>query len=244
MKKILAFLIGFNISIIPACAITDNFVEASLDKTLKIKSVNIPVITDDFVENSLDKTLKIKKTTYIPLNDEFAQQNKNKNEITIKNIDYQETIPTVSTKKKLKHKKIVVLDRSKMQEVVIRIKEPFTTKNCTFEEGDYIEFETTKDIVMNGKNYPNGTTVKARIETISLNKPWGVPADLIIGNFTIDNIQLAGEIIKIGANRALWVTPAVYAGCLFFGAGLLLIPIRGGHAKLKIEDSFTLYANK
>ncbi|MBR2525309.1 hypothetical protein IKE67_02465 [bacterium] len=242
MKKFLAFLICLNFAVMPVCAITDDFASSSLDKNLKIKSAQTAAITDEFVENTLDKTLKIKQTKYIPINDDFAQNNTKKNQSTVKIVDYQEIIPVVSNKKR-KTKKVVI-DENNMEKVLIRVKEPFTTKKQNVDEGDYIEFETVKDAFIKNKHYPKGTVVNGRIETISLNKSWGVPADLVIGNFTINETRLAGEINKTGANRSLWVYPSVYAGCLFFFAGLLLIPIRGGHAKLKPKETFVLYADK
>ncbi len=41
------------------------------------------------------------------------------------------------------------------------------------------------------------------------------------------------HISKRGTDRVLWVYPSFYIFNCFFGAGLLLIPIRGGHVKLK-----------
>ena len=60
-------------------------------------------------------------------------------------------------------------------------------------------------------------------------------------NFSIDGKRLAGEISKTGANRSLWLYPTIYMTTLFFGVGLLLIPIRGGHAKIKPQQTFTVY---
>lgn len=120
--------------------------------------------------------------------------------------------------------------------IQIRIKEDFTTKSKP-EEGDFIEFETVEDF----KSFSAGTTVKGRIEFISMNCIWGVPADIVIGNFQIGNIALYGEIHKGGANRIIWLRPATIVGTFFFGAGLALIPIRGGHAKIKPEQIYTVY---
>lgn len=121
--------------------------------------------------------------------------------------------------------------------IPIKIKERITTKNCP-EEGKIIYFETVSDITVNRKTYPAGTEVKARIETVSLNKKFGVPSDLIIGMFSIDNNPLNGEIKRFGANRSLWVYPCVCIGSAFFGAGALLAFIRGGHAKINSKEIF------
>lgn len=120
--------------------------------------------------------------------------------------------------------------------VEIRIKKVLTTKTKP-EEGDIVEFETVSDV----KSYPAGTTVTGRIEFISMNYTYGVPADIIIGSFKIGKTPLYGEISITGANRSLWLRPCVIAGSIFFGAGLALMPIRGGHAKVKPSKTYTVY---
>ena len=196
-------------------------------------------ITDTFAQDTLDKNLKPTKYVYKSLTDTFAEQNKIKSTYKAKVVDYNEIIPKVTNKPVLK--KVVVIDQTSMTAVPVKIKKYFTTKKKV-QEGDYIEFGTTKDIVLNKKTYPAGTTVKARIETVSLNKSMGVPSDLVVGNFSLDGIPLGGEISKVGANRSLWVYPCVYGTSWFFGVGLLFIPIRGGHAKIKTSETYTLYA--
>ena len=133
------------------------------------------------------------------------------------------------------------MDYNSATAVPVKIKRYFTTRSH-IQEGDYIEFATTKDVVIKKKLYPAGTTVKARVETISQNKAMGVPSDLIVGNFSIEGIPLAGEVSKTGANRSFWVYPCTYGFLFFFGAGLLFIPIRGGHAKITKRQTYTLYA--
>lgn len=135
------------------------------------------------------------------------------------------------------------LSENKYQEIKIRIKNEYSTKD-NLDEGDYIDFVTVEDVKLKDKIYPKDSIVKARIETISQNKAWGVPSDLIVGNFTLDNNKLTGEISKTGANRSLWLYPAVEIGCIFLGAGLLLIPIRGGHAKIKPTETYSLYVTE
>ena len=240
MRKLLAFFICLSFVSMPAYAeIVDEFANKTLDKSLKITTAEKVVIQDTFAEQSLDKNLKIKAVSCKLLKDTFAEQNKIKSTYKAKVVDYNENIPKVENKPIFK--KVVVIDQTAMTAVPVRIKKYFTTKK-KIQEGDYIEFETTKDIVLNKKTYPAKTTVKARIETVSLNKSMGVPSDLVVGNFSLDEIPLGGEINKIGANRSLWVYPCVYGTSWFFGLGLLFIPIRGGHAKIKTTETYTLYA--
>ena len=240
MKKVLMLLICISLFTMPAyCTITDDFAERSLNKDLKIKKVQPPVIEDDFVENTLNKNLKIRAVSYKPITDNFAENNPNKNAKPAPKTAIQENIPVLS--KNTTTKKIVVFDTSSMQAVPVKIVTNYSTKQ-KFDEGDCINFVTTKDVRINNNTYPRGTKVQARIETISTNKSMGVPADLIVGNFSIDEIPLAGEICKVGANRSLWVRPCMYAFLLFWGAGLLFTPIRGGHAKINTSEVYTLYA--
>lgn len=239
MKKLFAFLISMNFAFMPAyCTITDDFAEATLDKNLKIKSALNQKISDDFVEKSLDKNLKIKPYKKYNIADSFAENNKSKNVSYKKIIDLQEVIPQNNTS--VKHKKITIFDINSAIEVPIKPQKLYSTRQKA-EEGDYIDFETTKDVKIKGKLYSKGTTVKARVENISQNKSMGIPSDLVVGNFSINGTPLAGEISKTGANRSLWVYPCVYFFMPFFCAGLLFIPIRGGHAKIRTSEIFTLY---
>lgn len=196
LKKILAFLICFNIGYSPAyCAINDDFADRTLSKELMIQKAKNPIIIDEFAESMAKKTPQTKAGKAL-----FSE-----NKVPIK----------------------------------IRIKKHLSTKH-EVDEGDYVEFETLSEVKIKNKVYPRGTTVRARIETISQNKIWGVPSDLVVGNFTIDEKPLYGEISKTGANRSLWLYPTIYTTTFFLGIGLLLIPIRGGHAKITPAQAYTI----
>ena len=241
MKKLLAFLLCVNFISMPAyCTITDDFADSSLDKNLKIKVVKTQEITDDFANKTLDKNLKISTPKNFYLTDTFAENNKNKNSYSKKYVDFHEYIPKVDKTKSI-HKKVVISDINSGIEVPVRIKKLCSTRH-KIDEGDYIDFETVKDLRIKGKLYPQGTVVKARIENISQNKAMGVPADLVVDSFSINGIALDGEISKTGANRSLWVYPCTYGTIWFFGLGVLFIPIRGGHAKIRPSEIYKLYA--
>ena len=99
-----------------------------------------------------------------------------------------------------------------------------TTRKDLF-EGKIIDFILVEDTRINNKLYKKGTTIKARVETLSQNGAYGVPADLVIGNFTLpDNLTLHGDITQQGANRSLWVYPTGYILTPFFLIGLLIFP--------------------
>ena len=241
MKKLLALLICTNFIISPVFSeITDDFAEKTLGRNLKVKEYKKTDITDTFAEETLNKNVKPAEHKYKPITDGFAEKNRNKNNFSKKTVSYDEIIPEVTTVFK---RKVVVIDPDEMTSVPVRIKNNFSTKQKA-QEGDYLEFETTKDIVINGKKYPSGTTVNARIENITMNEPLGVPATLTVENFSVDGIHLGGEIHKTGANRTLWVYPCMVSTLWFFGAGALFFPIMGGHAKILKEQIYTLYAEK
>ena len=220
MKNILILFLILNFSFLPAYSL----------------------IEDEFIDKTLDKNLKIKNTNYIPPVDEFTQNNLKKNTFSKKEVSFDEKIPT-PPKEKTFAKKVAIIDEKDFIPVKVKIKEAFSTKN-KIEEGDFIEFETIEEIKIKNKVYPEKTTVKARIETISANSFRGIPADLTIGNFSIDNTFLQGEINKTGANRSLWLYPTIIAGDIFFFAGELLNVVKGGHAKIKPQEIFTIYLER
>lgn len=237
MKNKLIIYICFSLFFSPCLAlIEDDFVEQTLDKNLQIKKQEKKIYIDEFAQNNTAKNYNIIKSGYIE--DNFAIKNTNISKISKSKTEFNEVLPNISTKDKqvIKSRK-TSLDSS--QNIKIKIKSNFSTRKKV-DEGDALDFEIAEDILINGKKYSKGTNVKARIETLSLNYSMGVPADVVVGNFYLDNILLNGEISKTGANRGLWLRPSVYIFSSFFGMGLLLIPIRGGHAKIKTNEIFEL----
>ena len=238
-KKYLSILLCFNILVLPAyCTISDDFVEKTLSKKQKITPVQQPIIKDTFVEQTIGTNLKPKPVKKVIITDSFAQNNKNKNQYTKPKVDFSEQ--KVANTKQIAQPKIAIVNSENSTPIKIRVKKYISTKQ-KIDEGDFIEFETLSDVKIKNKIYKAGTTIKARVETISYNKIWGVPSDLIIGNFSLDGKKLIGEISKIGANRSLWLYPTVYVTTLFFGLGVFLIPIRGGHAKIKPQQTYSVY---
>lgn len=219
MKKFLISLICHNLLILPAFC----------------------MITDDFAEQTLDKTKPYPKPANSIIIDEFAESNTAKNQYTKNSVDLNESIPTCSQNSYITKKKVIITDKVDLTKVEIRIKNAVSTKDKTIDEGDYIEFETVKDVYINNKHYPKGTVVRARIENISQNGMKGVPADIVLANFTLANHNLIGEVTKTGANRSLWLYPVSYIGTGFFGLGPLLLFIRGGHAKINRSQTFILH---
>lgn len=152
-----------------------------------------------------------------------------------------EVLPTIPNDIKIEKRVYIAEDTTKPGvEIPIRILSPVTTKNPP-EEGDFLDFVTTKEIKIGNKTYPEGTIVKGRVETVSKNFSLGVPGDILMANFTLDKYPLKGQIKKVGANRSIWVDPCFQIGILCLGAGVIFMPIRGGHAKIKEKEVFTVY---
>lgn len=140
-------------------------------------------------------------------------------------------------------------DFESIKRVPIKISslENITTKNG-IKEGQELQFKVLKDVKLeNERIIKKDSIVKARLETISPNQAFGVPADMVVDKFIIKqqnqaDLILDGNVHKIGANRSLWVYPVGYVGgILFFGAGFLLFTVRGGHAKIKTKDVYEVY---
>lgn len=239
MKKILSTILCSQIFLLPVYAeIQDDFISSTLDKNLQIQQKQTEIIRDDFVETTLNQNLKIKQYIAPNIEDIFAESNSNKNAISPKYAEVKEDLP-ILTKENTIVKKAGIVDFSRAQDVKISIKNDMTTQNCG-DEGSYIEFVTLEDNIINKTLYPKGTTVRARIENVSMNKSMGVPSELIVGNFALKDIPLHGQIEKTGANRSLWVYPVSYCASLFFGVGIIVTAIRGGHAKIKTSEVYTV----
>ena len=112
-------------------------------------------------------------------------------------------------------------------------------------EGEVIPLKTINDVyVDNTLVLKKGTVVHAKVGTAITAGMNGFPAEIIINDFEIPNIDsknLLGEYSKIGQNRCLWVYPLKWILTPFPPTGSLTNFIYGGHAKLKTTDKITIY---
>ena len=239
MKKFLALSLSFYWLLLPVSAyIEDDFVEQTLNQNLEVTLRKTDFLKDEFAENNNNKNSKIEKQNLII--DTFAENNKGKSQISQK-VVVTEVLPAIDNSKKVEKRKFIAEDAlNQGVKIPIKILANISTKN-NLEEGDEILFETVAPVTIKNINYPKGSTVKGRIETVSMNYSLGVPADLVLGNFVLDKTPLKGEIKKIGANRSLWVKPCSIGFLLFFGLGVVFLPIRGGHAKVHTSEVYTMY---
>lgn len=256
MKNLFVFLICVQLINIPVFA-SDLIEDALVNETLTGKAYKTAIsktelIKDDLVEKSLNNLPCKSKIESKTVEDELVNKNlsnvkyqiKKQENILISDTLADKTLKNVSAKPK-KAKLNFDFDLVRQIPFKIAITNNITSKK-DLTEGQELNFRTLDDVKLdNNLVLKKDTLVTARLETISLNQAFGVPADIIIDDFkAISNqseINLEGSIHKIGANRSLWVYPAGYIGCFFFGAGLLLFPIRGGHAKIKTTETYEVY---
>ena len=86
--------------------------------------------------------------------------------------------------------------------------------------------------------------VTAKIETIITSGMNGFPAEIILGDFEIPNIEkskLMDSYTKKGQNRCFWVYPLKWSLTIIPFVGSLTNLIMGGHARIKTTDVVTVY---
>ncbi len=205
--------------------ITDEFVQSSLTGNYKKPLVNEPKYTDDFVKATLSNKYAKPIENTSTVGDEVVKRT-----LTA---SYQK--PYTNTKYNYDSIDYVLFK--------IKIKNKLSSRNAR--EGQQILFETVEPVKINDEiKFNKGTEVLAKIEFVSLNEMRGEPATLIIDNFEIKNYpqyKLSGQIYKEGAKRSYWVHPVSIVLLPFWGTGLLLHLIRGGHAKITPNKVYKLY---
>ena len=236
MKKIFSSLIclGLLSSNFAFAEIFEDSLANQLDKNLKIEKYKQAPIEDDFVLRTLPNDLSIKPVSSVRYHDEFALKSLNQN-LKVQKAKFEIIEDSLADKIDKNKVKKVALNKATTDftqgKIKVYPKKYYTTRTKLY-EGDYIDFVLAQDVKLNNVLYKKGTNVKARVETLSQNGAYGVPADLIVGNFTLGDNVLGGQISKKGANRSLWVYPTSYILMPMFFMGLFILPIRGGHAKL------------
>lgn len=258
MKKVLALVLSINFCMANcAYAIQDEIADELVKNLQPLNEqiqTNVPPIQDTLINDEVAQTAKpFKQIQNDDISDTFAENYlKNIKPVHVKQVQNIEIADTFA-EKSLKNtninptQKILITNFDNINEKVIKIKslEYLTTKDQSLKEGQPISFKMVEPIKLNNTQLSKDTVIVGKIETISMNQAFGVPADIIIGNFYVKNnknIQLVGEIHQTGANRSLWVYPIGYLGMVFFFAGLLVLPIRGGHAKINTDKIYQVYA--
>lgn len=259
MKKLIISIVCLYLSGVPVFAEElghDYFVETTLKSNQVAIETKKPVeIQDELVNTSLmNKNFKIEVKKDVPITDNLVEKkliekdfnNTPNGKTEIKDVFAEKALVQRQNEMKTANGEYDI-DPTRRIPVKLKVNQEYTTK-CNLEEGQIINFEIAEDVkVGSGIFIPKDTKVTARVETVSMNEAFGVPADLIVEKFMVnvsnkEMFPLEGASLKrVGANRAIWLYPLVYGGCFCFGAGLLFIPIRGGHAKLRIKDTYVVY---
>ena len=112
-------------------------------------------------------------------------------------------------------------------------------------EGERIVFLACHDVYEKGhKILKKNEQVYAKVETIISSGMNGIPASIIFSDFKFNNIDSAKvtDIYEVyGQDRSLWVFPLKWALTFLPPTGSLTNFIKGGHAKLKDNETIELY---
>ena len=210
-----------------------------------------PLIVDEFVEQTLDVApIEQYDKSKLQVEDELIDKIIPKQKVLTLEVKKDNVID--DTALKIDKKKVKpVKSKTKYNYAIapipikLRVTENLSTRNNCIKEGDLITFKTINPEKLGKYLLPRDSEVIGRVETISPNDLLGTPADLIIDNFFVKNnekINFHGCIKKRGANRSWWIYPIYQAGNLvLWAAGYPLILVRGGHAKLRTKDVYTVY---
>lgn len=128
--------------------------------------------------------------------------------------------------------------------IKLGIIEQISTKD-NLSEGQIIQFKVLQDTYCKRRTIlKKGQIVTAKIETIITSGMNGFPAEIILGNFEIPNLEkskLMDSYTKKGQNRCFWVYPLKWSLTIIPFVGSLTNLIMGGHARIKTSDVITIY---
>ncbi len=155
-------------------------------------------------------------------------------------IPYEDTINTGNLK--LKEPKLKY-NPENFEDLYERIIVVSPVRHLSFErikENDEIELMIVKD--SDKWNLKKGDKIKAKVEAISPNNYFGIPQEVILDNYTINDTTTAkGEIQLSGANRALWIHPLSLTLNALCCVGFLLYFVKGGKVKLSPNQQFEIF---
>lgn len=118
------------------------------------------------------------------------------------------------------------------------------TKNI-IPDGSEIKLKANKTVYYNNQRIiSKGEIVTARLGNMITSGMNGFPAEILLEDFQIPNIdskQLMDVYVKKGCNRCFWVYPLKWSLTLIPPTGSLTNLIKGGHAKIKPNDTITIY---
>ncbi len=205
--------------------------------------INDFLITDDFVKNSesLPKSQQIATDDFLVTKDFVSQ---NSFTFPTKRIYYRDRFAERTLKK---YKNIVYVqkkyDFQNIHHTMIKVRpiKEISTKQA-INAGDRVYFSVEEDVKKEGKIIAKkGEKITARVEIISESGLYGIPADIIVGNFSLNGIPLSGEIEKEGFTHTYWIIPVANVASFFIPfSGQIFRFVHGGHAKIKTKETFEL----
>lgn len=259
MRKILILFLSLQFIGIKAFAdnlIQDNFVEKTLANKQKVIHVNNYVsIEDSYVDSTLKNVSIQEKPNVVAISDSYVDDKLSNFKTLVNNQSKsQELIIQDELANKIVSKSVakspsqtLSYDFESVNQIPVKLSiiNAISSKSPLV-EGQKLEFKVLNDVKINDRQIlKKDTVVNATLETVSQRQAFGVPANLVIDNFVIQDpafkdVKLEGMINKIGANRSLWVYPLGYTFTPFFGAGLVVFTVRGGQAIIKNTDEYTV----
>lgn len=112
-------------------------------------------------------------------------------------------------------------------------------------EGSVIDLRVVHDVYDNNNLIlKQGDIITGKVETIITSGMNGFPAEIILDDFNIPNVQsskLISVYTKKGQNRCFWVYPLKWSLTLIPFVGSLTNLIMGGHARISPDDIITIY---
>lgn len=158
----------------------------------------------------------------------------------------ENTLPTENADVKIVQTEVLPYNFESTYSVPVKlgIIEPISTKD-NLTEGQVIKFKVLQDTYCKRKTIlKKDQIITGKIETIITSGMNGFPAEIILGDFEIPNIEnskLLDNYTKKGQNRCFWVYPLKWSLTLIPFVGSLTNLIMGGHAKIKTTDVITIY---
>lgn len=235
------------------CFAQTTVIQDELAKELETKNISFPkyqykpindfLITDDFIMDSefLPKSQQTAIEDFLITND-FISQNSLK--LPIKKIRYNDRF----AEKTLKRYRNIVYEQKEydfqnLHHTMIKVRpmREISTKQ-SINAGDKVYFLVEEDVKKEGKTIAKkGEKITARVEIISESGLYGIPADITVGSFTLNNIPLSGEIEKEGFTHTYWIIPIANVASFFIPfSGQLFRFVHGGHAKIKTKETFEI----
>lgn len=129
--------------------------------------------------------------------------------------------------------------------IPIKLKITKKAKDKHLTEGQVLEFKVLEDVV-----YGNNTLIKqdepvtARVETLISNGMNGIPASIVLGNFSVPNLEqdkISQKYEYFGLDLSLLVFPLKWALTPIPPTGSLTNFIKGGRASLSDKKIITIY---